>query len=539
MGSSRTWARGPLVLLVATTACLAFGSAPAGAVAARSCPARVDPARFASIAALRQGNAKEWSFGHPRPTGGAAQRRFVAWIERQVRGIPGVRLSSLRFPIRRWDVSSVSLRLRAGGRTVSLPVAGPVPYSHPTGARGASGPLAFVPDDEPISAANAAGRIVVRDAPAGAVPLSVFFPGVLGWSVFDPHHTLDPKATYRGDFINYNARVKDLRDAARAGAAGLLFVKDLPRAQIRDHYEPYEGIQWGVPAAFLGADEGRRLTDALAAGGTTRATIVLRARRHRALTRSLLATIPGAGRARIVIDSHTDGTNAVEDNGPIAMIAMARYLAHLPRRCRARSVEFAFSTAHFYQRVASPTVRDGAAEQLARRLDRDYDRGTVAGVVVLEHLGAREYAERPRADGVGSVLRRTGRSELVLIGVSDSRRLVAAVRSVVVRHHLARTVLLQGADLAGDHVPPHCSFGGEGTPYNKHLLPTVGDIAAPQTLYDPAFGLSGIDFRLMRRQALAFTDLVLDLGRMSRVAIAGRVLAFRAQRRRGAPTCPA
>ncbi len=514
------------------------GRSPADAAGAvRGCPTRVSPDAFASTAALRRANVTEWSFGHPRPTGGVAQRRLIAWIRHQLRAIPGVKLGSLRFPIRRWDERSLALRVVIGGRSVALPAAGPIPYAHPTGPHGSKAPVAFVPGGQALTAANSAGRIVLRDAPAGGVPYSVFFPGALGWSVFDPGHTLDPGASYRGDFINYDARVKDLRDAAAAGAVGLLFVKDLPRAQIRDHYEPYEGIQWGVPGAFLGADEGKRIRDALASGQVPRATLVLRASRRRVVTPSVLATIPGRSRARIVIDSHTDGTNAVEDNGPVAMIAMARYLARLPRSCRPRTVEFAFSTAHFYQRVASSQERNGGAGQLAKLLDRDYDRGTVAGVVVLEHLGAREYVERPRADGVGQKLTPTGRSELDLVAVSESPALVAAVQRVVVRRGLRRTALLQGADGAGDHVPPHCSFGGEGTPFNERLLPTVADIAAPQTLYDPPFGPASIDFGLMRRQTLAFTDLVLRMGRMSRSAIAGRVLEYRAQRRAGAPVC--
>jgi hypothetical protein len=107
-----------------------------------------------------------------------------------------------------------------------------------------------------------------------------------------------------------------------------------------------------------------------------------------------------------------------------------------------------------------------------------------------------------------------------------------------VRHDLVRTSLLKGADVEGDHVPAHCSFGGEGTPYNKHLVPTVGLIAAPQTLYDPPFGLEGIDFGLMRRQTLAASDLLLALGPMSRKDIAGNVPAMRRQRAAGATVCP-
>ena len=114
---------------------------------------------------------------------------------------------------------------------------------------------------------------MVRQADPGAVPYSVFLPGALGKWMYDRKGVIKPSASYRGDFLKYNDRVEDLRNAKAAGAAGVLFVKPLPRRQIIDHYEPYEGTRWGVPAMFLGADEGKRLSDAVAAGGAPRATI--------------------------------------------------------------------------------------------------------------------------------------------------------------------------------------------------------------------------------------------------------------------------
>lgn len=269
-----------------------------------------------------------------------------------------------------------------------------------------------------------------------------------------------------------------------------------------------------------------------------RARVTLVSRRAPVTTRTLTVTVPGSGRERVVVDSHTDGTNAVEDNGPIAMLAIARYLSGLPSACRRRPVQFSFSTGHFYQRLVSPARRHGGTGVVARRLDRDYDGGTVAGVVVVEHLGAREWTAAPRADGVGRVLRLTGRPELTLVGVSESPKLVGGVETVIRRHDLRRTALLRGADGAvAERVPPRCSFGGEGTPFNERLLPTVATIAAPQTLYNAPFGFEGIDFGLMRAQTLAYTDLVLRLERMSRADIAGRVLDFRARRRAGTATC--
>ena len=47
---------------------------------------------------------------------------------------------------------------------------------------------------------------------------------------------------------------------------------------------------------------------------------------------------------RLVVQSHTDGMNAVWDNGPTAMIAMAEHMAALPKECRPRTIEFVFTT---------------------------------------------------------------------------------------------------------------------------------------------------------------------------------------------------
>ncbi len=124
------------------------------------------------------------------------------------------------------------------------------------------------------------------------------------------------------------------------------------------------------------------------------------------------------------------------------------------------------------------------------------------------------------------------------IFVTPSTPLVHAVEAVVDGYHLDRTVVMKGADAPGATSPPHCSFGGEGTPFEKHLLPTIGIISAPQSLYDPVFGLEGIDFGVMRAETLAYTDLLLRLGRLSRPAIAGSVPAERAQRAAGAAGCP-
>jgi hypothetical protein len=527
---ARVW-----VVAVALAMTLALASSASAAV----CPTAPDPNALPDAGALKQMNSFVASLG-VRPTGSATHAAYVNWIRQQLQAIPGVQISDINYTINRWSTSSASLTMHVDGHDVSLPIADAIPYSQPTGADGVTAPLVVVPDSQRISGANSAGKIVVREADAGSVPYADFLLPVVSWETYDPNHTIDPTGNFYGDFINYNPRVNDLRDAAAAGAKGLLYVKNVPRAQIIDHYEPYEGEDFRVPGVFLGADEGKQITDAIAAGKNPSAQIIDRARFDTVQTPSIEAVIPGETPQRIVVDSHTDGTNAVEDNGPVAMVAMARYYAALPVACRPRTIQFAFSTAHFYQRLGSdPAIRDGGAEQLAEQLDRDYDKGTVSSVVVLEHLGALDYEQVPRTDGgPGVVLKPNGLRAIQFIGVTPSPSLVAAVDQVVRTYDMQRTILLQGADAPGNTVPMHCSFGGEGTPYNAHLLPTVGVISAPQFLYDPAFELDAIDFNVMHSELLGFTELVNRLQVMPQAQVSGSVDAERMQRAAGAPPCP-
>jgi hypothetical protein len=152
---------------VVAMACALAAASPAEA----SCPTRVEPAGFTSSASLRAFNTLLDRLG-PRPTASAAQARYVAALERRMRRLNGVRVRSLPYAIDRWDHRSTRLELDGA----ALPVAGPVPYARPAGARGT---LLDVPRGQPIGP-EAAGRIVVRDATPSAVPFSVFGPALLG-----------------------------------------------------------------------------------------------------------------------------------------------------------------------------------------------------------------------------------------------------------------------------------------------------------------------------------------------------------------------
>ena len=137
------------------------------------------------------------------------------------------------------------------------------------------------------------------------------------------------------------------------------------------------------------------------------------------------------------------------------------------------------------------------------------------------------------------MLKKNGLREVQFLAVTNSQPLVRTAEDVVRKYDMQRTILLQGADAPSGNTPSHCSFGGEGTPYNIHLLPTVAAIAAPQSLYDPPFGLEGIDFGVMRSEMLGYTELLNRMSGMSQQEIAGQVEIDRQRRAAGTTTpCP-
>jgi hypothetical protein len=481
------------------------------------CPTTFDDASFASLDELRAGTQVMADLG-PRPTASPAHTEFVSWVEDRLEGIDGLQLSDRPVTIDRQleleEGTTLEVQSAADVEPL-LEVAGAVPYSKPVAA---TGPLVSLPAGTAIADTDVQGKVVVRPAAPGLIQYAVF--GAVAYYVHDPGLTFDYTANYERDWIGAAQRIIDLEQAQAGGAAGLVFVHGLPRDQVKGQYGPYPGVHWDIPAVYLGADEGAALEDAIALGDAT-ATIAVAAEQARAETRTLIATLPGKSDERIVIESHTDGMNAVWDNGPIAILAMAEHLAALPIECRPRTFEFVFTTAHLY-------LAEAGAIAYAEELDADVDEGTVALVVALEHLGAREYEAVARTDGPGRVLEETEQSEMFAIFSMESPVLVANIIDQVNKHDLRRSFVLRGADAPQAGFPPHRSFGGEGGPYREQIVPTIAAITGPWTLFDPEFTLEElVDVDLMRRQALAFGDVVLAVDDVPREVLAGADNAYR------------
>jgi len=484
---------------------------------AQECSERVDDAAFASQGRIRAMN-KVMADAGARPTASPAHHRYVRWLESRLKAIRGVSVRSRYEPIDRWLERGASLTVtpRSGVRK-PVRVSGAVPYSR---AKAVRGPLVYLPPGTVIADSDVKGKIVLRDALPGTGPQAIFF--AVAYYVHDPDLSIDYAGNYERDFSGYLARVTDLREAADAGAAGVVFAHTIPHEQARGNYQPYEGVFWGVPAVFVGVDEGEQLKKA--AGSV--ADLTVRAQTTPNVpSPTLIGTLRGQSPERIVIASHTDGMNAVWDNGPTSILALAEYFAKLPLRCRPRTFEFVLSTAHLY------LSENGAHNYAHDELDPGYDEGTVAFAIALEHLGAKEFLRFPRKNKPGFELRSTGKSEQFVTFSHESPVSLQALLTSVRERDLRRTWILRGADAPQLGFPPHRSYGGEGGAYHGELLPTLAGITGPNTLYNPAFGMDRlIDFELMRRQTLAFGDTVLKLQGLPREVIAGADTLYRMAR---------
>lgn len=177
-------------------------------------------------------------------------------------------------------------------------------------------------------------------------------------------------------------------------------------------------------------------------------------------------------------DRHTDGPNSIEDNGPVAILAMASCLP--PRSERPRTVRFVLSGGHFVGSLGLQSYVLAHTAELTKN---------ALAVVEIEHLGARAWTEvSPGVMGL------TGEPEVQIVTTWPNAPLVDA--STAYAKLFPRT-------LVGE--PP---LIGEGP--NFRIVPLVQIISMPEYLllgHLPAITTDLTDYALMQRQVDAIVAM--------------------------------
>jgi hypothetical protein len=418
----------------------------------------------------------------PKYTGNKAHVEFVEFLATTMKKL-GLDVAQDRYTFPRWDARRWSLSIApAGGSPFQPHVTSYFPYSGQTTPQGVTGELAFAGRNPSFTLDNLHGKVALIECPVNTRKFAELYQP---WGIH-PAGDRFPEETRPA-----RGPVADLTPFQKAGAVAVVLAwTDISDENAADQYTPFSRPPQNIPGLYVGRDVGARLR-ALAGTGV-RATVVLEAETFPdAPTETIVATLPGASADEIVmLNTHTDGPNATEENGALGLLALAKYFSKIPRTDRRRTLVFPMTTGHFAGPWV-PSIR-GFIQKNPELIKK-----TVAAVTV-EHLGCREWLDEV-ATGGASRYRDTGRMEWS-VAITPSRPMANLLVDAV-----------QGSlDRAGVVNPVKGGFLGEGSSLSRAGIPTIGYIPQPNYLLaGPADGcIEKLSPELMHSQVEVFAKLV-------------------------------
>lgn len=453
---------------------------PQGALAFRR---RVVP--LPSAAQFRRDVERMIDFG-PRLPGYASHNAYCDWLEDEFVKA-GLQLAPCdEYSYDRWQLEGYSLKVLDGPSPGPIRVAFPYVRSADTGPHGLSAPLSYAQSDASgniVSGAVAPGSIAVVDTP---FPLSETLASVLveALSVYWPGHTeqdfanIDFTRIWAGPAIN-------LASLEQMGAVGVVLILTGSYPAVRGSFSPHQAPTTPIPVFTVDRDAGVTLRDAAKSGRNAR--MRLDAPVRPSTMRTITAILPGQSDETIICTTHSDGQNAIEENGGVALLSLARHFASLPRGQRPqRTLVFAIWSAHMTDPHFQPEL-DGWL-----RTHSDLAQRAVAGIAI-EHLGCTEWLDDPVLG-----YHATGQNEFYAIWTTEGPTQALATPSVA-QHNLARSALLHG--------PVVISVGEFFQPAG---IPYVAGIAGPNYLVviSDSAEIEKLNFDLASRQVAFYADMV-------------------------------
>ncbi|KAJ6789930.1 hypothetical protein PWT90_10020 [Aphanocladium album] len=286
---------------------------------------------------------------------------------------------------------------------------------------------------------------------------------------------------------------------ARAKANGVravIFAWDgtISPAAAANQYLPFTFDYQDIPVVFTAGEASRRVIEATEKGKSAKIAMPSTGLED-ASTRTIWAVAEGEkSDETILVVTHTDGLNVIEENGHIGGLQLAQdVLATKPTRTHV----FVFVSGHM--RIPAVTKHGQATTKWLQdhpewwRGERG-ERKAIAGLVI-EHLGAMEYVDDP-AEGV---LRRTGRPMRELL-YANTQELATLLKNE-----------WNGMEPGQTSVAKPSAFiqFGEGEPLSQRSIPNVALVSTPIYLLAEWKGNENelIDLEGMIRQINSFRKL--------------------------------
>jgi hypothetical protein len=283
-----------------------------------------------------------------------------------------------------------------------------------------------------------------------------------------------------------------LEQLKSAGAVGVVFGFDASPQAMAGQYVPFSSEGPGLPA--LNVDRDTASTLRALAGGTPTVRLTLQATTAASASPSIVAVLPGDGSTEevMVLNTHTDGQNFVEENGGVAQALLARYFSRLPKGKRLkRTLVFSAVTGHMAPNMPQTKGFLEDHPDIASR--------TVAAVT-LEHLGVSKWLDTLSGGyheaspyEPGGAYCSTGPMALPLIASIEE-------------HQIENTAVLHG--------PVYFGIGGA---FFEAGIPAIGYLTGPNYLVQIAANgcIDKLNDALFARQVAWFADLLTRYDKMS------------------------
>jgi hypothetical protein len=461
-------------------------SAPLSGAATTS----VDPSQFMGVGQMRDWQSALDGIGL-RATGSAVHANYADGLAARLEQVGVGQVQTEAVPLKRWQPSRWTLDVVGGVGAGPVPVAFYVPYSGSTPPGGVTAPLTLTPTP---------GALWLVDVPPEPLANAAF--DALDWGAPGaPQHAsgYDPSGVYLRSWVSQGP-VEDMLQTQGDGVLGIVMILDLPAEAAQGMYMPYHGVIYDMPSMFVDRDVGARLRQVALGGGSARLT--LEAEAQDVTTPNIYGFIPGSSEELVILQSHHDGTNGVEENGCEAILSMSQYLARLPRCSLPRTVLVLLSTGH----MAGDAL--GTETFIKRHLDDLIARSAAA--LTVEHFGA--LAWLPDASGQFTT---TGAYELGGAFASPMNAVIDPVRAALQAARVTEDRVMRGFG-TDQRSPDGTRWPGDGEAFWAVAgMPAANFITGPTYLLNAGMSVERfIDVDAIRRQAIAFTNAIMELTRV-------------------------
>ena len=437
------------------------------------------------------------SFG-TRLTGSKGHNDFIKWLKNEIADMD-IPVYSDPFYFRRWEEKKSSIEIIDGDEKINIPVSSAYPYSGESSDQGITEELVYVSGVKDIP--KTTGKIAVFN-----VSNINFLPSEIAFdkrTSYPEDVALEKK--YEGPVITSFIQCFYGMVSKLSGAKAVILVwKGLHDDMIEGQYLSFIADYQNMPMLWVNETNGKKIIEA--AKEHKKAKFVLEAEiEEHAFTESFYCIIKGKNqKENVIINTHTDGTNCVEENGPIALLELMRNMKDtVPERTHI----FLFTTGHF-RLPHFEDIRTGSFQSASRWLAMHRDLWDGKGEhfkcvanLTIEHLGCKEWRD------IDGEYKYTSKPEIDLVYTGNEFMDKLYIDTVKGRKTI-RTMTLRG------HNALHF---GEGQNFFTMGVPEISLVPAPYYLcvVSDSHEMEKFDIDLMTEQTETFAKLIEKLENIS------------------------